>query len=79
MRMVQALSTLPGLQVTFLAVTRHLQVCQEGMRAQIDSQLNVDYRCLDPQHLSPPEVYLLAHVLQSSHVSEGPYGFQVSW
>lgn len=57
--MVQALSLSPGLQVTFLAVTRHLQLCQEAITAQMDSQSRVDYRCLEPQHLSPPEVRIL--------------------
>ncbi|KAK9907269.1 hypothetical protein WJX75_000339 [Coccomyxa subellipsoidea] len=54
--LAQALSLSPGLQVTFLAVTRHLQLCQEAITAQMDSQSRVDYRCLEPQHLSPPEI-----------------------
>lgn len=54
--LMQALATLEELRVTFLAVSRHLQQCQEAIRAQIELGPGVDYRCLEQQHFSPPQV-----------------------
>lgn len=53
---LQALASSEELQVTFLAVSRHLQQCQEAIRAQIDLGPRVEYRCLEQQHFSPPQV-----------------------
>ncbi|CAL8462880.1 g2414 [Coccomyxa elongata] len=54
--LAQALASSEELQVTFLAVSRHLQQCQEAIRAQIDLAPRVEYRCLEQQHFSPPQM-----------------------
>ena len=49
----QALAATGDLRVTFLAVTRRYQQCQEGVQAQAAAASAIRYKCLAPEHFVP--------------------------
>ena len=49
----QALAARGDMRVTFLAVTRRYQQCQEGVQAQVTAASAIQYKCLAPEHFVP--------------------------
>lgn len=41
------------MRVTFVAVTRRYQQCQEGVQAQSNAASAIQYKCLAPEHFVP--------------------------
>ena len=50
---MQALAATGDMRVTFLAVTRRYQQCQEGVQAQASAASAIQYKCLAPEHFVP--------------------------
>ena len=50
---MQALAATGDMRVTFLAVTRRYQQCQEGVQAQAAAASAIRYKCLAPEHFVP--------------------------
>ena len=50
---VQALAASADVKVTFLAVTRLYQQCQQGVQAQTNAASAIQYKCLAPEHFVP--------------------------
>ena len=50
---MQALAATGDMRVTFLAVTRRYQQCQEGVQAQASAASAIRYKCLAPEHFVP--------------------------
>ena len=49
----QALAASGDVKVTFLAVTRLYQQCQQGVQAQTNAASAIQYKCLAPEHFVP--------------------------
>ena len=50
---LQALAATGDMRVTFLAVTRRYQQCQEGLQAQASKGSAIQHKCLAPEHFVP--------------------------
>lgn len=50
---MQALAASGDMRVTFVAVTRRYQQCQEGVQAQSNAASGIQYKCLAPEHFVP--------------------------